>query len=1015
MTPLPPYHLARPRLTDRCLDSGSPVVVVEAAAGYGKTVLAAELVREWGCIPIDVRLDEGPVSAKLLVGRICASVARAGFVDAAGQMRRTGEDPPGAIDTVVAALAGEACAFVIDDAHHVTRDAGLLLERMASEVAAPQRLVILARRLPAGTERLRRAGPLHLSATDLALSPEETVALCRSGFGLDVSAEEGRLLDAATAGWTAATVLTASRAQHGARALRDLLRPPTGGGSGSASARSVASILDDLLSSLGTHRDVLARVAPLPLISPDLLADVTGDPDFFERAVALGLPLTPVGEDWWGIPGPVRDHFASLGPPDPATLLTAARHYVGRGRLSVALEMLLGAESFESAAVVLAGIDLRAVETIDPLELLAQFERIPDAVRDRHPWAGFHVARACGIATFIAARARLLARLCETVSADDDPELRRAIDAEVAIDLINVDRPDDAVSLGRSVLASVHEGEQFTRARALVAIGFGLCLHRDGDGRLSPDYLREAARHLDEASEIYASLNYRDGATAVVPPRAIWTELGLGRPLAALELLDAGLAACAGRDLRVGRLLCNRADVLGELGRFDEAEVDLAEAERIGHRSGDRHLVAYAHWFRMIHASMRGDAAATLQAASEVEAHRGEWWSAVGGNFLAESADCLDRVGYTAQAADALARARTEPHVGDRFVALAECALLARHGDPVLAEERLAEVATHGIFPKEYWRVTLLRANAAWRRGDPSAGTLAARAFEEAARMGQPQAPLIREREVTESLLGLAVETGSAFAEVLQATSLPHGLTVLGRFELTRGGRPVALGAGQAAQLLKVIAVHSGRIHVERAMEALWPGSDPAAARNRLRTVLGRLNEVAPDVVERTRDLLVLADDVHLDLTAFEREAREALHLAPADHGRAVALARSAITRYRGELLPDDLYEEWADAPRERTRRIALDLLDLCAEAAARRGDLDDARRLVERTIELAPYDDDRYLRVAAILEEQGRHGAALSVLRRARSTLATLGIELPDRPVARLGHAAGAPLDATR
>ena len=73
-----------------------------------------------------------------------------------------------------------------------------------------------------------------------------------------------------------------------------------------------------------------------------------------------------------------------------------------------------------------------------------------------------------------------------------------------------------------------------------------------------------------------------------------------------------------------------------------------------------------------------------------------------------------------------------------------------------------------------------------------------------------------------------------------------------------------------------------------------------------------------------------------------------------------------------------------------------LDLLDLCAEAAAERGDLDQARRLVERTIELAPYDDGRYLSVATILRDQGRRGAALSVLHRARSTLARLGIDPP-------------------
>jgi DNA-binding SARP family transcriptional activator len=150
--------------------------------------------------------------------------------------------------------------------------------------------------------------------------------------------------------------------------------------------------------------------------------------------------------------------------------------------------------------------------------------------------------------------------------------------------------------------------------------------------------------------------------------------------------------------------------------------------------------------------------------------------------------------------------------------------------------------------------------------------------------------------------------------------------------------------------------------------------------------------------VARDGELLVLSGDVRLDLEQFRHEARQALSLGVTVGGgnAAVALAQSAIARYRGDLLPDDEYEQWADAPRVQARRTMLDLLDLCAAAAAERGDLDEARRMVERTIELAPYEDDRYLKVASILQEQGRRGAALSVLRRARSTLSELGVPLP-------------------
>lgn len=438
--------------------------------------------------------------------------------------------------------------------------------------------------------------------------------------------------------------------------------------------------------------------------------------------------------------------------------------------------------------------------------------------------------------------------------------------------------------------------------------------------------------------------------------------------------------------------------MLTELGQHEEAEATLEESLQVRSHLPDVYYRALVHWGRMVLASMRGDAALTLDQANQVEANRHDWWTYDGAEFLAEAADSLDRVGHTALAWECLERAKADPQNAEGLIAMAECALLARHGDPALAKERLAVVHQHGIYPRERWRVTLLQAYAAWRRGDPAAGPLAARAFEEAARLGQPQLPLIREREVSESLLALAAETGSAAAAALESASLPMALALLGRFALTQGGRPVPIGPGQAAQLLKMIAVSSGRLPAERAIETLWPEADPAAGRNRLRTVLVRLKDAVPEAVRREGELLTLGAGVRVDLAQFHTEARQALALRSGDPGAAVAVARSAIARYRGDLLPDDPYEEWADEPREVARREMLDLLDLCATAAAGRGDLDEARRMVERSLEIAPFEEDRYLRVARILRDQGRTGAALSVLRRARAALAPLGIDVPLR-----------------
>ena len=884
-------------------------MVVEAAGGYGKSVLAAELVEVWGALPIWVVLEEGEVSAQLLAGRLRGAVAAAGLSDAAGAMAAAGDDPPGAVDAMLAALRGESVAIAIDDAHNAARDAAGLIERIADQLVQPQRLVVLARRLPDGVPHLRRAGVHTLTAADLALRPEETLELCRAGFGLEVSAAEGRQLDAATGGWTAAVALAASMAKRTSQRLGAVAKLSA------SHADALTAILDEVVAMLSIDRRRAAQLGFLPLLDAELLALLGGEGAFLERALAAGLPLTRTPGGWWQLPGPVRDQLAAGTQADAQLLATAARHYARRGELGTALQMLL------------AAVDLSTSGTT----------------------------------------------------------------------------PTEAEMIARRVVDAATASEELTRARALSVIGKTIWWQLDEQGRRSVSRMREAADYFDQSAEILLGLGLRAAVASLAIYRGMWIDFELGRAESALSTLTEALGLSVEVPRRFTAVLFYRARVLTELGRHDESEADLEEVLRIARQLGDPgSRVAYVHWERFRRASMRGDTEATLHHVQQTEANRADWWEHGRYDFLADAADCLCRVGQTALAWEYLARAQADPGDAGHLIAMAEGALLACSGDPLLAEERLTVVDRHGVTPRELWRATLLRAYAAFRRGDPAAGGLAARAFDEAARLGQPQAPLIREHGLTESLLALAVDTGLPAALAMEHASLPVAVSVLGRFELTSGGRAIALPPSQAEQLIKLIAVSGGRIQAEQAIEALWPEAGRDAGRNRLRTVLSRLRDSAGDIVRREGDLLALDAGVRLDVTEFHRAAREAKALAAADPAAAVAVARSAIARYRGPLLPHDPYADWAEEPRETTRSTMLDLLDLCASVALDRGDLDEARRMVQRTIELAPYDDDRWLAVASILRDQGRRGAALSVLRRARAALAQLGLD-PPRKLAEL------------
>ncbi|HYB29464.1 MAG TPA: hypothetical protein VEF89_22830 [Solirubrobacteraceae bacterium] len=285
--------------------------------------------------------------------------------------------------------------------------------------------------------------------------------MCRSGFGLEVSSEDGRLLDALSGGWTAAAVLAASRAKHTERSVRAVAAQ-----AGDA-PDPVGAILEELLVALGPDRTRLALVAPLPLLDRELLAIVTGEEGFFDRAVALGLPLTATGTGWYELPFPVREHLAELGAPDPEALAAAAEHYQRRGQLTAALQMLLGAGEVEAAAGLLAKAEPRQIERIEVLELLSVIDRIPDAVLERFPAVMLHAVRSCHAANLLQRRSGFLERLDAVVRESGQPALRRAVDAEIATDLaLDGTTPEQAEDLARRVLAAATEAEQFTRARA---------------------------------------------------------------------------------------------------------------------------------------------------------------------------------------------------------------------------------------------------------------------------------------------------------------------------------------------------------------------------------------------------------------------------------------------------------------------------------------------------------------------------------------------------------------------
>ena len=207
---------------------------------------------------------------------------------------------------------------------------------------------------------------------------------------------------------------------------------------------------------------------------------------------------------------------------------------------------------------------------------------------------------------------------------------------------------------------------------------------------------------------------------------------------------------------------------------------------------------------------------------------------------------------------------------------------------------------------------------------------------------------------------------------------------VLGGFDVSAGGRHLARADWQrtsAERLVKLLLVTPGHaISREAAAETLWPGTDPEAGRASLRKALhfaGRALGAAVDLTSRTGWVALEAATLDLDLDRL-RAAFDMLGAQPPRMGGEVEQAIAVVLELGPrELLPDDVYEEWLTAPRERLQaqwqRVAL----VAGRRAFEIGRPDQARSIADQLLDRDPTDEAAHRLVIEILAAEGRHHLA--------------------------------------
>lgn len=208
------------------------------------------------------------------------------------------------------------------------------------------------------------------------------------------------------------------------------------------------------------------------------------------------------------------------------------------------------------------------------------------------------------------------------------------------------------------------------------------------------------------------------------------------------------------------------------------------------------------------------------------------------------------------------------------------------------------------------------------------------------------------------------------------------------------GRRVVDPPAGRAASLLALLAVDAGHlVPIDRIIDDLWPDGSPAKAKENVASLVSRLRRiVGRDRIEGSRSgyRFVLSDDVRIDLRDAETGVLDAeSELSSGAFAPACTTARDALAILdAGDLLEDDPYAEWAEAPRRRADALKRRARRALWTAAL---ETDDPRSAVEAAaaaVESDPFDEEAHRALMRADHRRGDRGAALLAYKRLERSL---------------------------
>lgn len=192
----------------------------------------------------------------------------------------------------------------------------------------------------------------------------------------------------------------------------------------------------------------------------------------------------------------------------------------------------------------------------------------------------------------------------------------------------------------------------------------------------------------------------------------------------------------------------------------------------------------------------------------------------------------------------------------------------------------------------------------------------------------------------------------------------------------------------RTGQLLKYLVVERHRaVYVDEIGESLWPDAGYGVAKSvryyihALRRTLEpgrRKREPSRFIASSGARYRLNLEHVEVDVDQFEAHTSHGLALVESDPAGAAEELERGVALYRGELVADAPYAEWAIPERHRLHELACAGLRNLATLRMQRGALNAATRCVERLAVMQPYDEAVHRQLMELKISAGRRSDAM-------------------------------------